>query len=1352
MNLSALWRSWLRSGKPRKPSSAWRGYRHRTHLLVEALERRELLNSTFTSSGPVDLGQSATVSFSGGGLAYSYDFDNNGTFEITYSRSAQATVPAAYLSTVGAHVIHGRVIVSSNSFIDYTTTIIVNPLPTATLTNNGAVDLGQTATVSFSGASGGSGNYSYSYDFDNNGSFEIATSNSAQATVPASFLNTLGNHLIHGRITDSTGGFTDYTTTITINPLPTATLTNGGAVDLGQTATVSFSGPSGGSGTYSYSYDFDNNGTFEIAGSSSAQATVPASFLGTVGTHSIHGRITDSSGGFTDYTTTITINPLPTATITNSGTIDLGQTATVSFGGPSGGSGNYSYSYDFDNNGSFEIASSSSTQATVPASFLNTLGKHLIHGRLTDSSGGFTDYTTTITVNPLPTATLANSGAVDLGQTATVSFSGASGGTGGYTYSYDFDNNGTFESANSSSNQAAVPASFLNTLGSHLIHGRVTDSSGGFTDYTTTITVNPLPTATLANSGAVDLGQTATVSFSGASGGSGGYTYSYDFDNNGTFESANSSSTQAAVPASFLNTVGSHLIHGRVTDSSGGFTDYTTTITVNPLPAATLANSGPVDLGQTATVSFSGASGGSGGYTYSYDFDNNGTFEIASSNSTQATVPPSYLNTVGSHLIHGRVTDSSGGFADYTTTVTVNALPTATFANNGPVSAGQGAAVSFSAPSGGTGAYTYSYDLANSGTFNVSSSAQATVPAAYLSTSGAHLIHGRIIDSSGGFTDYTTTITVNAQSTATLTNSGPVDLGQTAIVAFTGAGLAFSYDFDNNGTFEINYSRSAQAVVPASYLGTVGAHVIHGRVLNSSSGYTDYTTAIIVNPLPTATFSNAGPVGQGCAAAVAFTAASGGSGGYTYSYDFDNNGTFEISGSGAGKATVPPSYLSVPGSHVVHARITDSNGGYSDYTTTITVNPSTGHTYYVSPTGNNSNTGSADSPWLTIQNAVNIVQPGDTVIVRAGSYAGFILGWDVPEAGTASKPITFEADPNAAAGSVVINAKNYETHAGIDLEPGCDYITISGFTIDDSGGITDSLDHGEGIKVAANNDVITGNTISGIVYGFGMIADNATNVALRNNTITGTGNLGDPNYGHGIYLSGSLDGAVVQGNTIHDNSYIGIHINGDLSEGGVGLVTHALIEDNLIYKNGQNGINADGLQSSVIENNLIYGYQRYGIALYQIDAADGSKNNVIVNNTIVSTVAGAGAAVRILDGGTGNAILNNILLGGDDIAVRISSDSLSGFVSNYNIGGGVYQSEDSGSIETLAQWRTQTGKDQNTQTATAAHLFVNAAADNYHLAAGSPALNAGTNTDAAATDIVGTLRPSGQVDIGAYQG
>ena len=54
--------------------------------------------------------------------------------------------------------------------------------------------------------------------------------------------------------------------------------------------------------------------------------------------------------------------------------------------------------------------------------------------------------------------------------------------------------------------------------------------------------------------------------------------------------------------------------------------------------------------------------------------------------------------------------------------------------------------------------------------------------------------------------------------------------------------------------------------------------------------------------------------------------------------------------------------------------------------------------------------------------------------------------------------------------------------------------------------------------------------------------------------------------------------------------------------------------------------------------------------------------------------------------------------------------------------------------------------------ATPAQLFVNPSGYDYHLLSTSPAIDAGTSTDAPSTDLGGNPRPSGKgYDIGAYE-
>src|SRR5437870_13883811 len=57
----------------------------------------------------------------------------------------------------------------------------------------------------------------------------------------------------------------------------------------------------------------------------------------------------------------------------------------------------------------------------------------------------------------------------------------------------------------------------------------------------------------------------------------------------------------------------------------------------------------------------------------------------------------------------------------------------------------------------------------------------------------------------------------------------------------------------------------------------------------------------------------------------------------------------------------------------------------TDITITIGVPPSP-TTFYVSPSGNDSNPGSLSAPWRTIQMAANTVSAGSTVMVQSGQY------------------------------------------------------------------------------------------------------------------------------------------------------------------------------------------------------------------------------------------------------------------------------------------------------------------------------------------------------------------------------
>ncbi|MGD1944577.1 MAG: PKD domain-containing protein [Leptolyngbyaceae cyanobacterium] len=100
---------------------------------------------------------------------------------------------------------------------------------------------------------------------------------------------------------------------LTINNVaPTGTLTNGGAVLEGETATVTFTdvtdpSPADVAAGFTYSYDFDNDGVFEVKDDTTGTAIVPNAFINDDGTYTIRGVIRDQDGGTTEAVTEVTV-------------------------------------------------------------------------------------------------------------------------------------------------------------------------------------------------------------------------------------------------------------------------------------------------------------------------------------------------------------------------------------------------------------------------------------------------------------------------------------------------------------------------------------------------------------------------------------------------------------------------------------------------------------------------------------------------------------------------------------------------------------------------------------------------------------------------------------------------------------------------------------------------------------------------------------------------------------------------------------------------------------------------------------------------------------------------------------
>jgi parallel beta-helix repeat protein len=387
----------------------------------------------------------------------------------------------------------------------------------------------------------------------------------------------------------------------------------------------------------------------------------------------------------------------------------------------------------------------------------------------------------------------------------------------------------------------------------------------------------------------------------------------------------------------------------------------------------------------------------------------------------------------------------------------------------------------------------------------------------------------------------------------------------------------------------------------------------------------------------------------------------------------------------------------------------------------------------------------AGGNFTTLQAAANVVKAGDVVNVAAGNYAGFQLS----TSGTSSSPITF----NAAAGTVV-NGAPADLNGEIDIS-GCSYVTLNGFDLPIDGstasraGIWGGGYAGDNVQgLVLENNTITGADCWGILVGF------VSNSLITGNTISGT------QVQHGIYVGNSPTNDTISDNTLFNNRGCGIEVNADVTQGGAGIATGILITGNTMYNNAEGqgaSINFDGVQNSVIENNLIYNAQRNGIALYQINGDGPSSGDKIIDNTIVVNGNGASgwAAVQAIDGAINTTIIGNVLSAAE-MSLEIDGSSQAGLVSDYNaFGAAGIDPTGNGYTSNISfsAWQAEGFDTHSIYIGSALSTdFVNASAGNLTLAAGSPMIGTGTATDAPATDYYGNGRPtSGRYDIGAIQ-
>jgi parallel beta-helix repeat protein len=355
-------------------------------------------------------------------------------------------------------------------------------------------------------------------------------------------------------------------------------------------------------------------------------------------------------------------------------------------------------------------------------------------------------------------------------------------------------------------------------------------------------------------------------------------------------------------------------------------------------------------------------------------------------------------------------------------------------------------------------------------------------------------------------------------------------------------------------------------------------------------------------------------------------------------------------------------------------------------------------------------------------------------------------------------------------------------------------VTLSGNTISGNSSSSGNYSSGGGVYVSGGSTVtLSGNTISGNSSGRGggVYVSGGSTVTLNGNTIRGNSST----EGGGVYVLGGST-ATLSGNTISGNSStegVGVYmvggstvtlsgntISGNTSSGGGVYVSQSAtsatltLSTNTISGNSSRGayvLQSHASSSMSLDGNRVSGNTSLngpGGGFYLDGYTIKVRNNVVVKNgSRTSTGDGAGIWVKPR---TRLDLVNNTITENDAVArgggLRVVLDGVTEIVNAYNnvIFGNTAASDGddvcisgTGSRKEFVNnnasglsgiWDLFTG---NMDLAPA---FADAANGDYHLTAGSPCVNAGTNgaPQLPATDLDGDPRiADGRVDMGAYE-
>lgn len=243
--------------------------------------------------------------------------------------------------------------------------------------------------------------------------------------------------------------------------------------------------------------------------------------------------------------------------------------------------------------------------------------------------------------------------------------------------------------------------------------------------------------------------------------------------------------------------------------------------------------------------------------------------------------------------------------------------------------------------------------------------------------------------------------------------------------------------------------------------------------------------------------------------------------------------------------------------------------------------PEFSRTLWVAPSGNDASAGTESAPFRTVAKALAVVQPGEAVFLKSGTYPERLKLEE--RGGSASKALTLRAAPGA---TPIIKGGSGSGTTMIDVRGA--YWRIEGLTVDVAGSASFAvLWRGSG----SHHGVLRGSTLKNGTAGAGAnVSESASDVLIEDNTIHNFNRNGDDS--HGVIVQTTARNVVVRGNDIHHNSGDAVQCIGP--EGGATLsgtpFDNLLVEDNDLHENRENGVDIKTCTRVTLRGNRIWGH------------------------------------------------------------------------------------------------------------------------------------------------------------------